>query len=316
MSIENILKELTFYIGDTTLDCTERTTFFQFVHHLVSSGKARFIYRGESNLNEQFNTDTTNIRLLSDYIFVIGEKGRRFLKDHNKKYDNIFEFIWDKFHAKVCGLRFSSIETKKRVKCFLDGNQNFIEYFCDQNNHNDFISRLAKEKKEVADYYLAILHTIGKSGNSHSYFLSSSEDISIANKFRGNDNNAIVLYGWIPKKGWKKKIISYNDMNIYDEVINQLGLPTYQTPMYMEQKEICLKCGLLPHFIIGFQHNEKFYINPNILNNEWCEDIIYNGLCVDQSHFGETFEKTNYKISYVFCNGEYNIIIDNDICNI
>ena len=138
-------------------------------------------------------------------------------------------------------------------------------YFSDEHNKEHFenLSQLsAAEANKVADYYLSILHTIGKSGNDKSYFLSSSTNYLVANKFQGNN---VIIYGWLPRKGIKSRIIKYNDIETNSQYVKSLNLPTYQFPIDPEQCEICIKCGLLPHFIIGFQHDNRFYINPHTL---------------------------------------------------
>lgn len=312
MDIEKILSKLALYNDTIIMDEDDKKRFYKFVRNLKSSRKVRFIYRGESHLNEHYNSDLSNISILCQCIFVVGEKGRMFLKEHCKTTANIFEILWDKINKKICNLNFSSESTKEKVSKFLIKNLNFYLYFSNDNNKNTFINNIHLPNNKrimVIDYYLSFLHTIGKSGFDNSYFLSSSENISTAENFR---NDGIIFYGWVAKKGIKDKIISYEDINKKNKFIESLGLPIYENSIYPEQKEICLKAGLLPHFIIGFQHNDKFYINPNILE-QWTEDIIYTGLNIDQSKFNEIIGRTQYKRTVLFCDGNYYLIDGNHI---
>ncbi len=307
MDIEKILNGLTLYENNTKIKKEDQNKFFEFIRHLKSSRKVRFIYRGESNLNEQYGTDTRNISLLSQYVFMIGEKSRTFL-ENRCEYDNIFKFIWDKFFNKVCKMNFDSDRTKAKLEQFLADNSGLNDYFSNKGNRRDFIgnnTRSDKEQKVITDYYLALLHTIGKSGNARSHFLSSSTECSVADGFK--DENGIILYGWIPRKGLKDKVISYEGIGECNDLIASFKLPIYQVPIYPEQKEICLKFGWLPHFIIGFQYQDRFYINPNALK-PWRTEIVYDGLDVDQSGFIEIFNTTNYECFYLFIDGNYTVI--------
>jgi hypothetical protein len=91
--------------------------------------------------------------------------------------------------------------------------------------------------------------------------------------------------------------------------------------VYPEQKEIALRCGILPHFIIGFKAGRNFYVNPAIFRSmdnmekldtfrKLCtfkRSIICNGLEVDQTNFEEFCRKTNFKRFYTFDGNEYEI---------
>ena len=310
--MDTLLKKLNLYVDADIASQAEKKGFMQFIERLKSSKGIRFVYRGESNLNEQYNSGLENISVLSQHIFILGEKGRFFLEDKLKKYDNSFEFIWKQFSQKVCKLNFRCENTIKHVENFLENNKEIKQYFSDESNKTNFINHkdLPEDKRmKVSDYYLSLLHTIGKSGNSRSYFLSSSRNISIAEEFK---DNGIILYGWVPSQHLKDKTIEYKKMEKRKSFIKSLGLPTYNIPVYPKQKEVCLKCGLLPHFILGFQHSNKFYINPSTLN-PWQENIPYDGLDIDQPFFMEKLKESNYKRSFIFCDGEYYVISNNEI---
>lgn len=303
--MDKILKSLELYLDEKKASQTEKERFILFVKRLKSSRCVRFIYRGDSNIIEQYKTDSSNLPSLAINIFCLGDKGRYFFQNKLVGINSVFSLIWDKFHYKVCKLNFALDSTMECMSDFLNKNPMFNNYFSDENNKEDFesISQLSIDKaNEVADYYLAILHTIGMSGNSNSYFLSSSTNYLVADEFKGDNN--IIIFGWLPKKGLKDCIIKYIDVEKNSPFVKSLNLPTCQAPIYPKQNEICIKCGLLPHYIIGFQHNNRFYINPNTLR-QWNDSIVYEGLEIDQKTFNDLFNATNLRQSFIFYDGNY-----------
>lgn len=303
--MDKILKSLEIYLDDNRATQTEIERFILFIQKLKSSRRVRFIYRGDSNIIEQYNTDSKNLSLLAHYIFCLGDKGRYFFQSKLVGINSVFSLIWDKFHNKVCKLNFDSEGTMERMSDFLNKNPMFNDYFSDEHNKEHFenFSLLSiDEANEVADYYLAILHTIGSSGNSNSYFLSSSTNYLVAEEFKGDNN--IIIFGWLPKKGLKNRIIKYIDVEKNSPFVKSLNLPICQAPIYPMQNEICIKCGLLPHYIIGFQHNNRFYINPNTLK-QWKDSIVYEGLEIDQKSFNDLLNSTKLKQSFIFYDGNY-----------
>lgn len=298
------------------LSSQNHSMLFQFLNFLSSKNKGKFnyVFRGTSNLNAQYNVDTHNISLLSDIIFMVGEKGFAFWKDCKSDHgctllldedkDEAFEIIWDRIHNKVCNNSFNNENTRSKIDTFIRNNPSFYCYFANVNNHEHFIYTCINShcKSKIKDYYYSFLHTIGKSGWGKSAFLSTSTDYVQANNFK---NDGILIYGWIPKKDLKKSTIRYQDINRNEKEIRKIGLPVYSVSVYSDQKEICLKCGFLPHFIIGFSYKNKFIVNPAIFNNQYDESTIFDGLCVDQSKFTEYLNFTNYKRSYIFYEGSF-----------
>lgn len=302
--MEKKSSKLSLYNKDHLLSQADENTFWEFFKNLKSSRKVRFIYRGTNKLKKQYNVETSNIPVLSSYIFMIGEKGKAFSDTHIREY-NTLKFIWEKINIICC-----TMTNDNNVSKFLNKNQNFKEYFSDNNNKEHFLNlNTHPHKKKIIDYYLVFLHTVGKRlGNDNSYFLSTSAGYETAHTFA--NNGGIILYGWVPRKGLKQQIIDYEDVNKYNEFIEAQGLPAYKIAMYPKQEEICLKCGLLPHFIIGFQDQDKFYINPNILTTRWDDNIVYNGINVDQTKFDEVIRHTRYKRTAFCYDGNYYILQD------
>ena len=314
--MDKILKSLELYLDGSMATQTEIDRFVLFIQKLKSSRRVRFIYRGNSNIVEQYNIDTSDMPLLASRIFCLGDKGRYFFQNKLVDRNSIFSLIWEKFHNKVCQLKFASYATIERMKEFLKENSMLNNYFSDESNKDHFesLSLLSVSKaNKVVDYYLSILHTIGKSGNGESYFLSSSTNYLVADKFKGDNN--IIIYGWLPKRGIKYRIITGKDIEKNSLFIKSLNLPTYQVPLYPEQSEICIKCGLLPQYIIGFQYGTKFYINPNTLK-PWNDDIMYDGLDIEQKEFNDLFNATKLKKSFIFCDGNYYMMSKKDITEV
>lgn len=256
--MDKILESLKLYVDDNIAIQTEIDRFVLFIQKLKSSRHVRFIYRGDSNIFEQYKIEFGNLPLLAFYIFCLGDKGMCFFQNKLVERNSIFSLIWDKFHNKVCKLDFASERTKERTYEFLKANSMLNNYFLDEQNkeHFESLSQLpVAETNKVAYYYLSILHTIGKSGNGKSYFLSSSTNYLVADKFKGDNN--VIIYGWLPRKGMKSRIIKYNDVETNSQIVKSLNLPTYQVPIYPGQNEICIKCGLLPRYIIGFQYYNR-----------------------------------------------------------
>lgn len=300
------------YNGSTELSSNDKEIFFHNLRKLRNSKKIYYIYRGQDNLKEQYNTDCSNIDLLCHYIFVLGEKGKHFIEERTKSYENVFEFLWNKLHNKVCNLKFEADGSLKAVESFLTNNPQIKSYFSDINNEHNFLELAnlpINDSVKIKDYYFTLLHTIGKSALPNSYFLSSTLDEYQTKRF--TNGSGILLFGWIPKKGYKDNIIKYEDVCRRNDFIYTMNLPTYDIPVYEEQKEICLKCGLLPHYTIGFKHDKNFYVNPNFLV-EWNDNIPCEGVSVKQDDFNILFEKSKYHRSFLYCDGVYCVIDKKD----
>lgn len=311
--MDKIIRTLELYYDGNKATQMQIENFLLFTHKLKSSRRVRFIYRGDSNIIEQYNVDTNNLPMLAHYIFCLGDKGCLFFKNNINDSNSVFSLIWEKFHKKICKLNFDSDVTKERISEFLKNNPMLNNYFSDEHNkeHFESLSNLSVEvANKIADYYLSILHTIGKSGNGESYFLSSSTNYLVADKFKGDNN--IIIYGWLPKEGINNRIIKYIDIQNNSLFIKSLNLPTYKFSIYPEQSEICIKCGLLPHYILGFQHNNCFHINPNTLK-KWNDNIVYDGLDIDQKDFNNLLNTTKLKQSFIFCDGNYYLISNEDV---
>lgn len=318
--LKQVIQSCTLNSGSRTLSEDEKDLFESFLQQFIPITYKHIIYRGDYNLMIHYNADINSLDLLSENIFMVGMKSKFFL---DKKYiftpldvrPNLFEFLFDRINTKVCENSFQNPQTHERVQEFLYNNKDIFTFFKDKNNKDVFLKKIErltdKQKQKVKDYYFSLLHTIGRSGYNNSYFLSSSLSRNIAKHF--SPSNGIILIGWLPYKNFNQRTISYNEINKVDIEIKQMGLPTYSVSLYKEQKEICLKCGMLPHYILGFiveKDNDKlFVVNPAILenmkNHSPIDEIVKHGLNINQNDFNEFLKRTNYLRAYAFCDGEY-----------
>ena len=329
--LDNYIKGKTLIVYDKcshicrALTDEEHHDFMDNLSILCSDKKSIKIYRGTSKLRKQYNTDTNDMSQLCDIIFMIGEKSFYFWNDNHIKYKfvnsawedevakrGIVDFLWFQLHEKVCSLNFKCPRTKHKVGKFLYRDLTFFRFFNDEHNEFKFKNCLGELNQHdwyiVQGYYCSLLHTIGKSAIGESYFLSSSVDVRVAEHFR---NNGIIICGWLPRKGLKERKLSYyNMLNPNESFIRSLGLPTWRTAVYEEQKEFCLKCGILPHYMVGLCHKDIFYVNPSFIKETIDDNTILTGLNVNQKPFQDYLKKTNYGRSYILCDGLYIDLLD------
>lgn len=287
-----------------------------------------FVMRGESNENlmEQFETNANNPALLAKYLFMTGEKGR--VCWENRKYLDPDDTGKENFEA-ICkalaryirgGCRGDSGRAQK-MRDFYNRNEAFCRAFeC----IDDIVSRYdklkEKDKRRANLYYLAVAHTI----NSYDYkktssYVSTTTDRDVAQNFTAD----VCIYGWVPKmeiSHAQVKTIDFVDTE-NNEFVKRKGLPYCNTPVYPDQKEVALRCGFLPHFIIGFMVGSKFYVNPAISRsmdkmqemrsfqelNAFKHRLIMYGLAVDQNNFEDFCRMTKFKRYYTFDGNNYEI---------
>lgn len=299
-----------------------------FFNMMKLTRECSFVMRGESNVNlmDQFGTDANHPDLLAKYLFMTGVKGRicwenkRYLDPDDTRKEN-FETICKALARYIReGCRGESGRAQ-RMRDFYNRNEAFCRAF---ESIDDIVSRYeklkAKDRRKVNLYYLAIAHTI----NSYEYrkrssIVSTTTDGSVAERFTSD----VCIYGWVPRVA-----ISHTRMNIIDVVdteetvfLRRKGLPYYESPVYLNQKEMALRCGFLPHFIVGFMVGSKFYVNPAISRSMdklqelrsfqeltvFKHQLITNGLDVKQSNFEEFCRMTKFKRYYTFDGKNYEI---------
>ncbi|WP_443945754.1 hypothetical protein ACJVDH_01155 [Pedobacter sp. AW1-32] len=147
---------------------------------------------------------------------------------------------------------------------------------------------------------MGLLHHVSKSEYyASSFLLSTSIDFSQASKFASSkeekdSENPLIIFGWVPYK--YEGVLSVPDSRILRRDINMeaTDLPIYEKSFFPYQKEVTLKGGLLPHYLLGYLHNKRsekiFEINPALFD----VSDTWNGieLPVDQSTFHQRMQNT------------------------
>lgn len=316
-----MIKNLKFRIIDRDLNHEELEKLTAFILYLnANSTKIRVIYRGENyeSLKNKLNlTDDEDYIRLSYFIFLIGDKGRTYrksyreeIKNKNKVYsidcteDTFFENIFLKMR------KILSNSKKPEIINFNAKNDILSKYFLNTNNKIDFLNKINaitndKEKIKIRDYYLSLMHQIGKIGfYNNSFFTSTSFDYNKAIYFAENDSSSekIIFVSWV-KYPLNNIGVSFNYLNNAKSLIKSSQLPNYNTSFFPRQKEFAVKGGLLPHYILGYIKVDKneFEINPNFFfTKKSFDEILINGFDIDQSDFHEALTQTDYKGFFQF----------------
>lgn len=274
----------------------EREMFLSFTHDFLCRKDKKIVYRGENddNLYAQYQANSSNIGLLSEYLFVLGAKGKAFWDDDT--FIKLFDASKDEVLSSIW------IEIRDLLSCSSDENPHPFK----KEDEQDFINKVKKmnpeEQELVINYYYSYLHTENSTG---SYFLSSSKDLSEAIKF---SKSGIVIVGWVPEAESNHQLIRYTDICSKHEEIEKLGF-TILVPRYPKEQEICLKCGILPHFMLGYivVKESKFVVNPavfeTIKSGRCMDDVIGNGLSVSQDDFWDKIKQSGYNKCYRFEKG-------------
>lgn len=262
-------------------------------------------------LNKQYCASTENINVLSKHVFLYGDKGKIFYDDLDQKTYNIdindfgpkeSSYIYDKIQKIFIKNDISSSKTKEYIKSFNTKEIAFVSFWrkITKAQWSKMISGLTKEDKiKVKDYYIALLHTVGLAGyGRNSYFLSTSLSSSIDKIM--DMNYSVEIVGWTSKKDINK--YGKDFFQNKNSEIKALGFPTISNAVFPTQKEITYKCGILPHFIIGYIYNQgkNFEINPCMFKKQDFSTVSKTGLSVDQSEFYKKLNQTNYKSTYIY----------------
>lgn len=292
----------------------QRSHFFNCINKIYRNN-SKFIYRGDKKEKlysiyglEKDGSDNERFR---DTLFILGAKANMFLTklpgineiNIDEANNNVFNLIF-KMLSNLLKREFPLGPILRVVRDFRTREAGVISFFCDQDNEQRFVDIIARltlpQQIIIRDYYLGLLHHISKSEYyASSFMLSTSIDFSQASKFAWsregkNSENPLIIFGWVPCK--YEGILSVPDSKILSKKIDMesIGLPVYEKSFFPYQKEVTLKGGLLPHYIIGYLHFERsekiFEINPALFetNDSW------NGveLPIDQSTFHQRIENT------------------------
>lgn len=293
----------------------QRIHFFNSINKIYRNND-KFIYRGDKKEKlypiyglSQKSSDVQ----FQDTLFTLGAKANMFLTklpgiyeiNINDTNNSVFNLIF-KMLSNLLKREFPFGSIRRFVGDFKKRESGVINFFSNQNNEYRFIEIITKlnlkQQIIVRDYYLGLLHHISKSEYyASSFMLSTSIDFSQAYKFAWskevkNSENPLIIFGWIPHKF--EGILSVPNSRILRDKIDMetIGLPVYEKSFFPYQKEVTLKGGLLPHYILGYLHtiqgDEVFHVNPTLFET----DDLWNGieLPVDQSTFHQRIQNTMF----------------------
>ncbi|MFA4919780.1 MAG: hypothetical protein WC581_11080 [Thermodesulfovibrionales bacterium] len=276
-------------------------------------------YRGE-NKTEMFKQyNSSDFTSFGHILFLIGNKGKGFLKILSTQADKIDKWRVDDISINVYEKIFNILRSIYSDHDLSSNPDKFVSYFKDEKKLFDFKTKISKLNKvnkiKFRDYYLTLIHQSKKDEVFYpvSTMLSVSIDKNVAARYAGKEKEKIILVGWIPKKRISNKFsIRFDYLNSIEKSNIGIELPLWNKSFYPEDHEITLKGGILPHYLIGyifedFDGTETLDINPSLIDsklnsNHWFE----NGLPIDQAEFWNVLKETNHSGGFfVNLNGEY-----------
>lgn len=310
------MKKILKKILDLNLTCLEKEissqekkTFEAFLKSLIN---VYVVFRciDDEYLYKQYITTTGNISLLSELIFLYGDKGKIFYEELDQKTFNIDinefgerenSFIYEKMQKIFIHKHVSSHRTLEAIERFNTKEPAFVTFWYNISK-DQWIQMMANFSQSqrilVKDYYTALLHTVGLAGyGRNSYFLSTSLNPKIHQDMQMA--HSIEIIGWTNKSDLHKYGVNY--FKERNKEISKLGLPVISNTVFLSQKEVSYKCGILPHFIIGYLYNkgECLEINPCVFKKQDFSCVEEQGLPVDQNEFYKKLNNTNYKSTYI-----------------
>jgi len=326
-SINNIAEQ-NFHLLGNSFSKSDFDLFLNNINHLYTKNQKReiqIIYRGE-NKSKLFNIyNASDFTSFSHSFFRIGAKGKGYIEkvysktEHLKKWD-IARVSEDGFIRifEIINLIIHSINGVVKYNDFYNSNGSVVEYFKDISNIGHFIHNIKQNthanRIRIRDYYLTQIHQF-KDVIYYpvSIMLSATTSFVKAQEFSKKGENSLVIVGWIPKSLNKNQYrINFKYLNSMNELLYNNNLPIVKKRFYPDQKEITLKGGLLPHYIVGYfcknRNNEDvFEINPALLNVN-IEDTswIQTGLTINQDGIWEEIKETNISgVFYVGMDGNF-----------
>jgi len=292
------------------LSISERTIFFDRLKELVNSD-VLIIYRGDNKAAVLKRYNNSSIpHPFNDYLFMLGTKGKYFFEEVQKQIadsKNAFPIsdTSQKFFARIFDMLSNLFNTcprsfnerlRRRFEKFIEREVQVYLFFKERVNKRTFLAKVKgadeKDKLLIRDYYLNLLHHFGKSEfYPTSFLLSATTSFDVANDFVKNEipkEDEIIFFGWVPR-GNRKMMLHTSHYNFFRrKVMEQYSLPMYKMSFFPGQKEISLKGGFLPHYMIGYFYTEsgekRFEINPTLVEKQK-PNWLREGLPIDQTLF-------------------------------
>ena len=322
-----MFENLKFKIAQSKLKKNELGKFTSFCLYLnKNSHRVKTIFRGENyeNLKRKLNLQgDNNFTKLSYFTFLIGEKGRVYRQEYkdmiskkNRIYsidntdEEFYNYIFDKLNRV-----FKEYKRADIIQFKFEQNY-FYKYFLKEENKESFVKKIndiqdEQTKIKIRDYYLNLIHQIGKIGfYNKSFFTSTTTKYSIAKDFTLNKNNSdrIVFVSWVTYP-LNRIGVTFNYLNKTKNLISSFNLPIYKKSFFPKQREISIKGGLLPHYILGYirLNTNEFEVNPHFFEtNKSFNEIVQNGFEIDQTLFHSALNETDYTGYFILNSiGEY-----------
>lgn len=300
-------------INHNILSDSDRKIFDRFVD-LIKESSSTFVYRGERRVDEIYCSNS--IDELLHKIFLIGCKGEHFWEQKSKYITKTickktFEQLFNNYSYILNRNDIKSVRTKEHIIHFWENNKVFCLYFSKSANRQDMWNKVKdlnqNKRQKLLNYYLAILHGIGRVALPESPMISTSQKLCVAKKYQ---DDGIIFVSWINKG---KQLVPEYDINSKFKFAKLLELPTCSPSVFSEDFEICISYGLLPHKILGVIYKDYFYVNPNLFSGKrTLADAIKIGFYIDQTNFTEELKLTSFKRAfYVNTIGEE--IVENNV---
>ena len=298
------------------------SSFFQKVETYSHNKNILLLYRGTmySNIQERLDNSDLNENNIFNRAFYFGEKARFcsnekikdtmqvLFKDINDCSFSTLKKVFDEIESLLSEQRLR-LQVKSRLS------PSFKRYFKRPENRNLFASIInniecSKTKLLLRDYYLYLLHT-GYTIKYHTPLVSTSIKRSEAKNFKKmkNKDEKIIFHYFVPE-ALTNSIIAPWKISTILEVVSTYKLPHYiPEGLFPKQKEITVKGGLFPQFILGIElvDKEQFIVNPYLINytSSDFDNILKVGILFDQSDFGNKILKTNYAYSTLMNDSGY-----------
>ena len=292
------------------------TIFKTFVEQFTKARESINIYRGTNDLSAYRIDENDMIGSFSYKLFMLGVKGERFVMENYSR----MSLQEDSFRDIFFNIREKCNDSKFRS--FFIQNEDFKSFFEKKGNQYTFVDIIMKcsseSKLKIQDYYYALLQTMDDKVANNGCMVSTTTNIKEAQKFQkgkgDNRKTGIIIVAWIPLTQ-KDIIIRYNNVNKWSNEIEDKGLPTFYYSPYPYQKEICIKYGIFPHFIIGYSFLDKFVVNPHLLlqlSSEYdINNIVSEGIFIDQNEkFRSVLSQTNYRHYFTNLDDNIRILLD------
>jgi hypothetical protein len=304
----------------------EQQAFFHNRVQDLRQGDCRVLYRGDRKtaLARRYGLpDASDITEFNNRLYLFGQKGQHFYEetaalearrghdytvdDHS---DTFLGEIFDMLHGLLTLGTFPD-NVQKRIDQFVRRETVAAGFFLDATNRHRFLQAFARrndrERLQLRDYYLTLLHHLDKSEYYPiSFLLSTTTSWQVAQQFSekarqtGDD---ILLMGWVPYRSGKTLATGrFRTRSRQPDLLERTGLPRYKDTFFIWQREVTLKGGWFPHYLLVYFHSDKGQmvgeVNP-FLFEPLADDWIRVGLPVNQQGFRTGLRQTGYRRGFL-----------------